>query len=427
MKARITKNSDTNILIDFSAEEEKIEQVRAITLKRLGKTAKIKGFREGTAPVEMVEKNIDRELFINEFLDDIMSRLYAEAISLNKLRPVTKPKAEIKKFVPFTQLEFNVVTEIIPEIKLPDYSKIKIKKSRTEVNQKQIKEVIENLRTKLASKKEENRPAKKDDEVWIDFDGKDSLGKPINGASGKDYPIVLGSNTFIPGFEENVVGLKTGDTKTFEITFPKTYQVKALSGKKAVFEIKVNKINSIQKPKVDNEFAKQSGNFKSVKELESDIEKQLVSEQELEANRKLQNDIIQTIVDQCKFDVPLSILDSFAIEILNDFQRNLSYRGMTYQQYLESVGMDEETHKKKEIDPVALKRAKGSLVLAEIAEKEKIFVTPEELEVRLTILRGQFNDDQMQKQLETDEAKREVSAQILNDKTITRLVEICTT
>lgn len=426
MKTTVTNNSPTQVLISLSADEKEITQAKNVTLKRLGKSLKVKGFREGTAPLSVIEQNIDRELFINEFLDDIMSRLYAEAITANNLRPVTRPKAEVKKFVPFTELEFSVETEVIPPITLGDYKKITIKKDVAKVTTEQISEVIENLRTRLAKKEDVDRAAKDGDQAWIDFEGTDSEGKPVNGASGKDYPLGLGSNTFIPGFEENLIGLKAGEEKTFTVKFPKDYGVAALQSKDVTFKVNVTKVQAVVKPKIDDDLAKEAGNFSSVAELKADVKKQLESEQEVELTRKLQNDIIEAIVEKSTVEVPASVIESYKGEILRDFTQNLTYRGMTYPEFLESTKQTEEEHLTKEILPIAEKRAKAGLIMSEIADKEKLMVTPEELEIRMSLLRGQFKDEQMQKQLETDEARREIAAQILNEKTVARLVELCT-
>ena len=427
MKSTITNTSDTELTIDIIADQAEIDAVKKFTLERLGKDVKVPGFREGKAPVDMIEKQINRELLLNEFLDEAMSRLYSEAINQHNLRPVTRPEAEMKKFVPFTELEFSVKTQVIPEFKLPDYSKVKVAVEPVKVEEKDVDEVIENLRLRMSKKDDVTRAAKKTDQVWIDFDGKDAKGKEVNGASGKDYPLALGSNTFIPGFEDNLIGVKTGDEKSFDITFPKDYGVKALQSKKVTFDVKVNKVQEVTLPEVDDKLASEAGPFKNVAELREDIRKQLVSEREVEAQRKLQNDVMEKLVDMTDVNLPSQILESYEKDLMADLEQNLQYRGITYDVYLEQNSMTADEHKAKEVTPLAIKRAKAGLVLSEIAEAEKLMVTPEELDTRMELLKGQYQDPKMQEQLNNDAAKRDIAAQILSEKTMALIVERATT
>ncbi len=172
-------------------------------------------------PNIMVEKAIDQATLQSEVLELAVSKMYSDAVQQQKLRPVNRPEVDIKKFVPFTTVEFTVKVEVIGKVELPDYKSLKLAKPPAIVNDSDITAVLKNLQTGMAEKKDVDRAAQKTDQVWINFSGKDAKDKPVPGADGKDYPIVLGSNTFIPGFEDNVVAMKATDEKTLRLLFRK--------------------------------------------------------------------------------------------------------------------------------------------------------------------------------------------------------------
>jgi trigger factor len=275
----------------------------------------------------------------------------------------------------------------------------------------------------MSEKKDVDRAAAADDQVWIDFKGVNEKGEPVNGADGKDYPIILGSNTFIPGFEDNVVGMSVGEEKSFTLTFPKDYGVKALANKKVTFTVTVTKVQEVIEPKVDDEFAAKAGPFKTVKELKEDIKKQVQSERQYEADRNFEAELIRQISQKTSVALPQVLIEEQIERYLRELKQNVAYRGMTWQEYLEAEGMSEEDYKQNVVQPQAEERLKASLVLAEIAEKEGLEVTPEELEVRMQILKGQYQDAAMQTELEKPEARRDIAARMLTEKTIARLID----
>lgn len=415
MKITRTDVSKTEIKLLISADEAELKPIKDGVVKRLSKDIKLPGFREGKVPAELAEKNIDPNMLQNDFLDEAMSQLYAKATQEKKIRPVTRPEVAIKKFVPFSHLEFEVTTNIVGEIKLADYKKLKIAKEKTAVTAKDIDDVINNLRTRLAEKVEVKRASKLKDEAVIDFKGTDKEGKAIEGAEGKDYPLELGSGAFIPGFEEEVVGLKAGDTKKFDITFPKDYGAKELAGTKVTFEITVSKVNELKLATVDDEFAAKIGPFKTVDELKDDIKKQLTAEKEREVNSKHQDAILKAISEQTEIDLPAALVDQQVTYLIDDIRRNLMQTGQTYKEFIESQGKTEESYK-DEVRPQAVEQLKVSLILSEIAEKEKMTVEPSELEIRIQLLKGQYKDAAMQAELDKPENRRDIASRMLSEK-----------
>jgi len=419
MNIKRTNKSDTEVTLAISATAADLSSIKQHVLKRLASDVKMQGFRKGTAPLALVEKNIDQNLLQTEFLDEAMTHLYSTAAQEEKLRPVTRPDVQIKKFVPFTELEFEVTTSVVGEVKLPNYKTIKVEKPKISVVAKDVDEVVKSLQTRMAERKEVERAAKNGDQVVIDFAGKDDKGEPVSGAEGKDYPLVLGSNAFIPGFEDNLVGLKPGEQKTFTVTFPKDYGVAALASKDVTFAVTVKTVSEMIEAKVDDEFASKVGPFKTVAELKADIKKQLTAEREAEANKTQQSELVQKIADKTTVALPEALIDQQVVYNIDETRRNLTYRGQTYEEFLKAEGLSEEEYKTTILRPQAEQQLKTSIMLSEIAEKEKLSVTPEELEIRIQLLKGQYAQDQlMQAELDKPENRQDIASRMLTEKVL---------
>jgi trigger factor len=423
MQVQKTRITDTSIKLIMVADQELLASVKQEILKKLSKDVKVPGFRAGKVPPEIVEKNVNPATLQNEFLDAALNIMYGQALNSEGIRPVSQPKVEITKFVPFTTLEFEAVVDVIGNIKLPDYTKIKLAKKPVKIMDKDVTEVIDNLRIRMADKQPADRAAKEKDEVWIDFTGVDAKTKdPIKGADGKDYPLVLGSDTFIPGFEKNLLGAKAGDEREFTLEFPKDYGVKALQTRKVAFTVKVTKVNEVVLPKVDDEFAAKVGPFKSVEELKKDIKTQIQSERDYQNDREFESELLTQITEKASISIPSSLIDDEVMRLEQEERQNIAYRGQTWQEHLAEEGVNEEEHRAKN-RPDAEKRVKAGLILAEIAEKERIQVSPEAFEMRIKLLKGKYQgDERMQAELDKPENRRELASRMLSEETIARLV-----
>lgn len=427
MHTDVKKQSDFEVTLSITAGEESLAQYKKDTLKRLQPEVSAPGFRKGKVPINLVEKQVDEKYLQSQFLDEALSGLYQQALIDNNIRPVDRPRVELGKFVPYTEIEFTVTVEVVPPIELADYKKIKQERPSVKVEAKEIEEVVENLQRRFAKKKIVKRAAKVEDEVSIDFSGKDADGKAVSGATGKDYPLVLGSKSFIPGFEEELEGLKEGDEKEFTLTFPKDYPHTPLANKDVTFSVSVKAVREVTLPKVDDKLAEESGPFKTVKELKEDIKKQLTHQKEQENESQLKDKVIEQIVEKSKLTPPPSLVEENTQSILEEFKQNLVYRGITYNEYLDQAGLSEEDFVENEIKPQAVRRVTTGLILAEIAEKENVQITAEELEVRMEIMKGQFGgDDRMAAQFNTPEAQREIGSRLLTEKTIDLIVSFAT-
>jgi trigger factor len=421
-----TKNSDTEVTLTISIEEDKLTTLKDHVLGHFKSRVKVPGFREGKVPLPLIEKHVDPAALQTEFLEEAINNYYGDAIRQEDLRPVDNPEITLKKFVPFTTLEFEAKVTVLGQVKLPDYKKIKKSKKSLEITDKDIDEIMNSLKKRLAEKKDVDRVAKLGDETWIDFKGVDDKGEPVAGAEGKDYPLAIGSNAFIPGFEENLIGLKAGDDKTFTLKFPKDYNVKALANKDVTFTVTVTKVQEVAEPKVDEVFAAKVGPFKSVKELEGDIKKQLTHERQHEIDRDFESELVKEITEKSKVTVPEVMINDQVERMVAEIKQNVTYRGQTWQEYLEQEGKTEEEFRNDVLTPQAVERVKAGLVLAEIAEQEHLEVTPEELEIRVQILKNQYQDQQMQAELDKPENRREIASRLLTEKTLNKLTSYAT-
>lgn len=414
-------NSPTSVVLTVAADATDLSPIKDHVLGHFKHTVKVPGFREGKAPDELVEKYANQQRLLDEFMEHAMNELYRRAVDQEQIRPIATPNVQLKKFVPYTDLEFEAETETLGPIKLPNYKAMKLAKPKVVITAKDVDGVITSLQARMAQRSEVDRAAKEGDEVLIDFEGKDKQGKAIAGADGKDYPLTLGSKSFIPGFEEELIGVKAGETKQFEITFPKDYGVAALRNKKVDFKVNVKKVQELQEPKIDNDFAAKAGPFKTVAELKADVKRQLAEEKQHQADIDYQNQLMRKIADKTLIEVPKTLVEEENLRLEEQEKQNLAYRGQTWQEHLAAEGISEEEHRQRHY-PEALERVKIGLILSEIAEKEGLQVTPEELEIRLQILKGQYQDPQMQAELDKPANRREIEARLMTEKTLAKVI-----
>lgn len=418
MRINIERKKETEAIIELSASADELASIKQKVLKKLQPQVRVSGFREGKVPLEVVEKNLDSQRLQSEFIDEAVNTLYIAVLREERLRPVGQPKVEITKFVPFTVLDVKLELPVVGEVHLPNYKKLTAKKQPQKIEAKQINEVLENLRTRAAEKVEVNRSAKSGDEAWIDFAGVDAKGEAVKGADGKDYPLALGSKTFIPGFEDNVVGMKPGEQKEFTVTFPKDYGAKALQNAKVTFTVKLNKLMEVKKAKLDDELAKKVGPFKTLVELKADIKKQLEHELRHKEERDWEAALVEELAKKTKVEIPENLIAEQEEAVISEVKQNIVQRGLTYQEYIKQLGVDEDEYRKTEVRQEAERRIKAGLILSEIADIEGIDVSAEELEARILQMKGQYQDSQMQTQLDNPENRREINARLRSEKVI---------
>ena len=417
--------SETKVKLTIELGLEELTHAKQHELQEQAKTMKVTGFRPGKAPLSIVEKQIDSNQLQAGVINHAINDFYGQALEKDKLHTLGQPQIEVGKFVPFTELTFTAEVEIMPAIKLGDYTKIKKEAAKVTVTAKEIDDVIQNLATRSAIKEDSDKPAKNGDDVTIDFEGTNDKGEKVAGASGTDYVLGLGSNSFIPGFEEGLVGVKKGDKKELKLTFPKDYHAKPLAGTKVTFAVTVKNVQASTAPKIDDKFAASVGPFNNLADLKKDVKTQLQDQKQTEADNKLKDSIIEELVKKSKFVLPEILTNDQIAMLEHDFDQNLVYRGITKAEYLKQEGFKTEADwKAKELQPQAERRVSVGMILAEVAEKEDITVTEVEVAERISVYKQQYQ--QSAAQFDTPDMQREVASRILTEKTVDRLFALAT-
>lgn len=421
MKTTIKNLSDTKVAVTITVGKKELEDAEQVALTKLAKNVKAPGFRKGKVPLTVATKHVDPNALMQQTLDDALSKAVATAFTEEDIRALDRPEVEIKKYVPGQELEFVAEAEIMPVVKLGAYKKLGVKKTVGKVEPKDIEEVVERMRRGFAERKDVDRAAKNDDEVVIDFVGKRD-GVAFDGGTAKDYALTLGSNQFIPGFEEAVVGHKTGEEFDIPLTFPKDYHADSLAGQKVVFTITLKSIKEALLPEVDDKFAAKAGPFKTVKELKDDIKRELTAGREHEANDKFKDALIDKLGEVSTAPVPEILVGDQARSIEQDMTQNLAYQGLTLENYLGNKKLTHEEWLAGEVRDAAVRRVKAGLVLAELSKVEKITASDEELAAKINLYQTQYGKSGQD--FTTPELQRDIANRLLTDKTIDRLVEL---
>lgn len=424
MKTSVKYLSDTKVAVNVALGVSELKDAELAALNELGKDIKVPGFRKGKVPVSVVSKNVNPNVLAQKTLESALSKAVADAFISEKLQALDRPEVEVKKFVPGSELEFTAESEVMPKIKIGDYKNLKSTAKKVSVTKKDISEITDRLKKGFASKKTVQRPAKLTDEVNIDFEGKKD-GIAFDGGKGEKYDLVLGSNSFIPGFEDGIIGKKTGETFDLKLTFPEDYHADNLKGAEVVFTTTINEIKEVVEPELNNELAAKAGPFKTVEELEDDIKREITKQKETEAIEKLKDDLVAELVEKSTVPVPDVLLKDQMKLIEQDTNRNLMYRGMSIDDYIKSLEYkDKNDWLENEVRPIAEKRVKAGLLLAELSKVEKIEATENELLEKINQLGKQYPSEDMRKHLKTPEVQRDVANRILTEKTVDRLVSL---
>ncbi|MBQ3464216.1 trigger factor [Candidatus Saccharibacteria bacterium] len=422
MKVKSKKLSDTRVEITVSLDSSDLKTAREKAVARLSKEVKLEGFRKGKAPKELAEKALSENDINNETIDLAVRTSVPAAFAEAEKSPLVIPKVNVTKYVPNESAEYTATADILPEVKLGSFENLKVEKPENKVSKKDIDEVVVNIRRAYAEKKTEKVPAALGDEVIIDFTGKKN-GEPFRGGSAKDYALTLGSKSFIPGFEEGLVGKSAGDKTDLELTFPKDYHEKSLAGEKTVFSVLVKQVNKIILPELNADFAKKCGPFKSMDELRADIEKNLQAQNAHRLNEKFKDDLVEALVKNSKVSAPEILISDQLRLIKDDLERNAAGNKMSVEDYLKA---NDTTLKEWEKDAkaVAEKRVKASLVLQILANQEKITVTDDEVIAKIAELRDVYQKSpEALKNLKDPRVKMDVRNRMIIEKTLDFLVE----
>ena len=364
------------LTIEVSAED--VEKAMQSAYQKAKGRISIPGFRKGKAPRKMIEQMYGKGVFLEDAVNALIPEHYSKALGECELEIVSQPKIDLVQTEPGKALIFTAEVAVKPEVTLGEYKGVEVPKSEIEVTDEEVdaevkKEQEKNSRTINV----EDRAAQLNDIVTIDFEGSVD-GVPFDGGQATEYPLTLGSNTFIPGFEDQLVGAKVGDDVDVKVTFPEEYQAKELAGKEAIFKCAVKKIEAKELPELDDDFAKDVSEFDTLAEYKEHVKTNLVEKKENEAKHAKEDAAVDKIIENAQMDIPEAMLETQCRQMLDDFSRRMQSQGLSMEQYFQFTGMTAEKMM-EDMKPQALKRIQTRLVLEKVAEVENIQPTEEEV------------------------------------------------
>ncbi len=417
MKTKAKKISDTRVEITVTLDAEDLKVARKKAVENLAKEVKVEGFRKGKVPAEVAEKFIPENDINATAIDLAVRATVIEAFQKESKAPLVIPNVNVTKYVPNESAEYTATADIVPEIKLGDYKKLGVKKPEHKITDKDIQEVLDNLANSFAEKKVVKRAAKLGDETVIDFVGKKD-GVAFDGGSAKDYNLALGSGTFIPGFEDGIVGHEVGDKFDLELTFPKDYGVKDLAEAKVVFEVLLKQINEVTKAKIDDKMAEKCGPFKTLDELKADIKKNLQAQNEYRIMEGFKDELLKALIKKSTVSAPEILIDDQMKSIREDISRNAAASGMELDDFLKANGKDPKKWE-AEARELAETRVKASLILQTLAVQEKITATDEEVAAKIAELKDVYKKSpEALKNLKDPNVKMDIKNRMIIEKTL---------
>ena len=372
---KLEKNM-AKLTIEVPAEE--LEKAMQNAYLRAKNRITIPGFRKGKAPRKMIEQMYGKGIFLEDAANALIPEQYSKALEECDLEIVSQPEIDVTQIEPGKAFIFTAEVAVKPEVTLGEYKGLEVPKSETEVTDEEIeaelkKEQEKNSRTITV----EDRGAENGDIATIDFEGFVD-GTAFEGGKGTDYPLTLGSGSFIPGFEDQLVGAKAGDHVEVNVTFPEEYQSKDLAGKAAVFQCDVKKVETKELPELDDDFAQDVSEFDTLAEYKEDIKKNLTERKEKETRTAKENAAVDKAIENAQMEIPDAMIETQISQMLDDFSRRMQSQGLTMEQYMQFTGMTADKMR-EEMKPQALKRIQTRLVLEKIAETENIQPSEEEV------------------------------------------------
>ena len=411
------KVEKSRVALTISVGAEEFEAaVNKAYLKMRGKI-NVPGFRAGKAPRKIIEKMYGAEVFYEEAVNIVLPDAYEAAVAEQKLDVVGYPEVELEG-VNAEGCTFKCTVPVYPEVKLGQYKGLEAPKAEVKVMAADVNARLNEMADRNSRLVSVDRAAKKGDTANIDFEGF-AGGVPFDGGKGESHDLELGSGSFVPGFEDQVIGMKAGEEKDIDITFPKDYQ-KDLAGKAVVFHVKVNEVKFKELPELDDDFAKDVSEFDTLKELKDDIKKQIEADRQKAVDVAYENALIEKVANTIECEIPEILIEQQCRRFLEEFKSRVMAQGIPYDQYAKMTGMDEKKFMEDGREP-AIKQVKMDLAIAQIIEQENLEATAEEIEEEYKKLSGYYgmDVDMVKKYL----GENEVRTQILNTKAVAVVVD----
>ncbi len=420
MKSEIKNLPKSQLEISVELKWQELTPYLIKAAEKVSKETNIAGFRPGKAPYDIIKQKFGEMAILNEAVDDIISKTYYEVLKEKEIVTIGQPEIKVEKLAPENDFAYTATVAILPKVKLGDISTIDLKKKKIEIKKEQVDKVINDILKMRAKQITVDRVAKKGDVAETDFEiFMDNV--PIENGQYKKFPVQLGENKFIPGFEEQVEGMKAGDEKEFELKFPDDYFEKRLAGKKCVFKVKCLNVFEVELPELNDDFAKEisASQLNTADELKKNIEKNLQQEEEMKEDRRIEIEMLEKIVDISEIgELPEALLKNETHRMVHELQDSISAQGLQFEDYLNSI---KKTHDDLEKDflPQAEKRVKSSIIAREIYQEQKIEVTNDEIGLEIEeMMKNYPNNPDARKQFESETYKDYLKNVIGNRKVI---------
>lgn len=393
MNCKVEKTKNANeVKLEITVEAEKFENAMKKVYFQNAKYFNIPGFRKGKAPMNIVEKYYGEQIFYEDAFNEVATEAYEEAIKENKIEAVSRPEVDIAQMEKGKDLIFSAVVQTKPEVKLGKYKGVEIEKIEYKVDKKAVDHELGHMQehnSRLITV--DDRPLENGDTATIDFEGFVD-GVAFDGGKAEGHELEIGSGAFIPGFEEQLVGMDIDGEKEIKVTFPKEYFSKDLAGKDATFKVKLHEIKKKELPELDDEFAKDVSEFDTLDELKKSIKEKLTKNNEQRAKYETEDAAIKAVCEESELDVPSGMIELEIDNMLKDFEQRLAYQGLNLEQYLKMLGKTEEEIR-KEYEPQAIEAIKSRLVLEAVIKAEKIEASEEEVKAKMEEMAKSYGKD----------------------------------
>lgn len=396
----VTKNQleDNKVELKIEMEKEKVDEALKQAYKKVVKDVDISGFRKGKVPRKVLEARFGKEVLHKDALDILIPQGYSKALKETEIEPIDQPDITDFYIQEGDTANFTAEVEVKPEVELGEYNDLGIEKEDNEVTEEEIDREIDSARDKHSQLVSSDKEVVEDNDfVIIDFEGKKD-GEKFPGGSAEEYSLEIGSNTFIPGFEEQLIGAKVGEELELNITFPEDYNAEDLAGQEVIFDVEIKEIKEKKLPGLDDDFAKEVSDFDTFEEYKSSITENLQNSKKDRVEREYENKLIEKVSDNVQVNIPDKMVENELDKMYQNFAQSISQQGMDIEDYLNYMGMDEQEWREKNWE-AAYNRTKSNLVLEAIAEKENIEVSEEEIEEQIKEIAE--NNEQDPEQIKT--------------------------
>lgn len=421
VKVENIKDKANEVKLEFTVEAQKFEEAIQDVYKKNAKYFNIPGFRKGKAPFKMVEKAYGIQIFYEDAFNEIAGEAYVKGLEDNKIEAVSKPEIDIKQIEAGKDLIFTAVVQTKPEVTLGAYKGIKLKKVEYNVTDKDVEHELEHIaehNARLVAV--EDRPVEKGDTVVIDFEGFVD-GKAFEGGKAENHELEIGSGKFIPGFEDQIVGMKIDEDRDIKVTFPEEYPAKELEGKEATFKIKLHEIKKKELPEINDEFAKDASEFDTLEDWKKSIREKQEKANESKAKFEMEDVAIETVCKNAKVDIPSGMIETQLDNMEKDISSRLNYQGMNLDQYLQMIGKTKKEFRDENKEQ-AEKQVKTSLVLEAIMKDAKVEVTEEEIDAKIKEMAEMYGQKEEEVK-QNPELRKYVEESLKSEKTIHYIVD----